>query len=398
MGPDSSEEQAQEVTIVAHDIGPVGGMERQLVQLIKGLQGLGHEITVIGRVCELPPGCEVTFRRVSGPGRPFLLAYPWFLLAGSVAVRRWRRGVVQATGAIVLNPVDAIAVHYCQQAGIATATRATAFARAYAAVVERLNKVGERLCFSLNPAALFLCVSEGVSDELRHYYPRAAERVLTVHNGVDASAFAPGARDAEIASFRAQLGVAPERKLAAFVGGEWERKGLEEAIQALAEAREWDLVVAGAGDRDRYSRLAASLGVASAVHWLGVTRDVPLVFAVADALVFPSTYEAFPLVVLEAAAAGLPILATPVNGVRELLADGVSGLVIERDPGSIAAGLRTLAADPALAARMGAAAREAALGYSWERMVSAHHDLYQRIGAARRTVSSAPGGLVDRVE
>src|SRR6201999_4479880 len=49
---------------------------------------------------------------------------------------------------------------------------------------------------------------------------------------------------------------------------------------------------AGAGDRERYEELARSLGVPEAVHWLGVSRDVPLVLAAADALVFPSTYEA----------------------------------------------------------------------------------------------------------
>jgi UDP-glucose:(heptosyl)LPS alpha-1,3-glucosyltransferase len=119
------------------------------------------------------------------------------------------------------------------------------------------------------------------------------------------------------------------------------------------------------------------------VRWLGVTRDVPLALAAADALVFPSTYEAFPLVALEAAAAGLPILATPVNGVRELIRDGESGFLIERDPDSIAAVLRRLGDDAGLRARVGAAAREAVSAYSWERMIARHHELYGELAAAR---------------
>src|SRR5271168_4824924 len=102
-----------DVTIVAHDIGAVGGMERQLTELILGLRRLGHHVTVIARTCELPSGSGVAFHRVRAPGRPFLLAYPWFMLAGSLAVRRWRSGVVQVTGAIVLNRVDVVAVHSC---------------------------------------------------------------------------------------------------------------------------------------------------------------------------------------------------------------------------------------------------------------------------------------------
>ena len=91
------------ITIVAHDIGPVGGMERQLVALILGLRRLGHPVSVIARTCELPSGSGVEFHRVRTPGRPFSIAYPAFLLAGTLAVRRHRRGVVQATGAIVLT-------------------------------------------------------------------------------------------------------------------------------------------------------------------------------------------------------------------------------------------------------------------------------------------------------
>src|SRR5580692_3858332 len=108
-----------EVTIVAHDVGSVRGMERQLSELVIGLRKLGHQVTVIARSCELPAEAGVSFRRVRGPSRPFLIAYPWFMVAGSLAVRRWRRGIVQATGAIVLNRVDVIAVHYCQQVGAA---------------------------------------------------------------------------------------------------------------------------------------------------------------------------------------------------------------------------------------------------------------------------------------
>ncbi|MHB8532873.1 MAG: glycosyltransferase family 4 protein [Solirubrobacteraceae bacterium] len=398
---DTSTSQPHEVTIVAHDIGPVGGMERQLVQLISGLRRHGHPITVIGRVCELPPGVEVDFRRVRGPGRPFLIAYPWFLLAGTLAVRRWRRGIVQATGAIVLNQLDTVAVHYCHQAGVATPSRAGPTGRAYIAAVTVLNKLSERLVYGIQRRARFVCVSDGVAEEIRTYFPAAAERVVTIQNGVDLDAFAPGSRAAEASELRQRLGVAPRRLAAAFVGSEWERKGLEPAIRALAQAPEWDLIVAGGGDRGHYEGLARGLGLAGRVHWLGVTKDVPLALAAADALLFPSAYEAFPLVALEAAAAGLPILATPVNGVRELIEDGRSGLLIDAHPASIAVRLGELAADPDLRRRLGAAARESVMRFTWERMVRRHHELFQSLppapaGARARRAASAPAGRSPR--
>jgi glycosyltransferase involved in cell wall biosynthesis len=368
-----------EVTIVAHDLGSVGGMERQLAELVLGLERLGHRVTVIARKCVLPPDSRVVFHRVRGPGRPFLIAYPWFLLAGSIAVWRWRLGVVQATGAIVLNRVDAIAIHCCHQAYTAMPGRPTPLFRSYGKAVGVLKRVGERWCVRRSGGARLVCVSEGVAAEMREYFPAAANRVLSIHNGVDTEAFAPGVRLAEARALRESLGIAGERLVVAFVGGDWEHKGLGLAIEALAEAGDWELVVAGRGHEDSYRALANSIGVAERVHWLGVVEDVQVVYELADAFVLPSSYETFSLVTFEAAAGGLPILATDVNGVRELIEDSESGFLIERTPQDIAEHLTRLACDAQLRERLGDAARRSVLRFSWEQMVAAHEALFEQL-------------------
>jgi glycosyltransferase involved in cell wall biosynthesis len=372
------------VTIVAHDIGPVGGMERVLADLILGLRGRGHEITVIARTCELPAGAGVDFHRVRGPGRPFLIAYPWFLLAGSLALRRRGRGVIQATGGIVLGPVDILAVHYCHQVGPANPSRSTLLFRLNIKLVRVLKRVAERLSFRANRTATFVCVSDGVADEVRAHYPALADRVRTIHNGIDTDAYAPGSREAEAQAMREQLRIAQDRLVAVFVGSEWERKGLRPILHALALAPEWSLVVVGHGDEGRYRELAESLGVADAVRWVGVTQDVGLMYALADAFVLPTSYETFSLVTFEAAASGLPILATPVNGISELIEEGENGFLIEPEPVSIAQRLGLLAADPGLRTRLGEAARRSALRFGREIMVAKHHELYQRMAASRQ--------------
>lgn len=381
------------VTIVAHDIGPVGGMERQLAELAIGLRRAGHEVQAIARTCELPPEAGVVFRRVRGPSRPFLVAYPWFALVGSLLVWRHRRGVVQATGAIVLNRVDAISVHCCHQVHRASPNRPLPLLRWYVRAVGLIQRVCERLCFRANRAATFVCVSEGVAEEMREHFPPLADRVVAIHNGVDTGAFSPGTRAGEARALRERLGVAPERRVLerdaekaprgrlvlAFVGGDWGHKGLRTVIEALARAPEWDLVVAGRGLVAPYQQLADSLGVGEAVHWLGVVRDMPVVYELADAFVLASGYETFSLVTFEAAASGLPIVATPVNGVRELIEDGRNGFLVAPDPGAIAERLRQLAADPALRERLGAAARQSALDFSWGEMVVKHQALFRRL-------------------
>jgi UDP-glucose:(heptosyl)LPS alpha-1,3-glucosyltransferase len=373
-----------DVTIVAHDIGGVGGMERQLTDLIVGLRALGHDVTVIARTCELPAQLGLTFHRVRAPGRPFLLAYPWFLLAGSLAVRRWRRGVLQVTGAIVLNRADVLAVHYCHQVGPVNPSRSTRIFRMQVTLAGILKRLGERVCFHTSRAAAVVCVSDGVAAEVREHFPALAERVLTIHNGVDTDAFAPGVRAAEAGAMRASLQIAADGLVVVFVGGEWARKGLEPAIRALADSPQWTLLVAGAGERAAYEQLAESLGVAERLRWLGVTSDVALLYQLADAFVLPSSYETFSLVTFEAAASGLPVLATPVSGVRELIEDGHNGFLITRDPQLIAERLGRLAADPQLRLRLGRNARESAVRFSGERMVHEHHELYERLAQRRR--------------
>ena len=81
------------VTIVANDVGGVGGMELVLAELVRGLVASGDEVTVIARTADIP-GADFSFQRVRGPSRPFVVAYPWFLVAASLSLRRHRRGAL----------------------------------------------------------------------------------------------------------------------------------------------------------------------------------------------------------------------------------------------------------------------------------------------------------------
>ena len=378
-----SGEPPQAVTIVAHDVGSVGGMEHQLGELIAGLRRRGHPVTVIAWKCVLEDGVDAEVHIVGGPRRPFPVGYLSFLVRGSLAVRRHRRGLVQTTGAIVLNRVDVLAVHCCHQVYRAAPRREGALYRAYESIVGLMKRVGERVIVERNRRAAIVCVSEGVADEMREHYPRAAGRVLAIHNGVDTEAFRPGGARERARGLRASSGIAPERLVASFVARGWGHKGLGQLIEALAQAPAWDLLVAGSGDERSYRSLAERAGVADRVHWVGVVSDVQTVYEASNAFVLPSSYETFSLVTFEAAATGVPVLATDVNGVRELVNDGTTGFIIRREADDIARRLNDLAGDPQLRERVGAAAREAALAFSWERMVDRHVAVYGALAARR---------------
>jgi glycosyltransferase involved in cell wall biosynthesis len=134
---------------------------------------------------------------------------------------------------------------------------------------------------------------------------------------------------------RESLGCTAEDVLLAFVAlGHFERKGLPLLLEALGVAKNSKLkaIILGGSqsDIDEYRGRANRIGLNGHVKFVPTQKDVRPYLWAADALVLPSYYEVFPLVALEAAAAGLPLLVTPLNGVEEFLRDGENGLLMQR--------------------------------------------------------------------
>src|SRR5919204_507405 len=132
--------------------------------------------------------------------------------------------------------------------------------------------------------------------------------------------------------------------------GHFERKGLPLLLDALGALRNpaLKLVVVG-GEADlvaAYRARTVRAGLDRQVKFIGLQRDVRPYLWAADAFVFPSAYEAFSLVAFEAAAAGVVLIATPVNGVREFLRDGDNGILVERSVGGMIDGIRRFQALP----------------------------------------------------
>jgi glycosyltransferase involved in cell wall biosynthesis len=371
------------VTLVAHEVGSIGGMERQLAELATGLLGRGHPVTVIARKCQLPPHPRLRWVRVPGPSRPFSLAYPWFFVAGSLLLRLRGRGLVHTTGAIVFNRADLSTVHFCHHGFVRRSPDArrervsTPLRRLNSRLGMLLSLRAERWCYRPKVTKQLVAVSQGVAHELEEEFPDVADCIAVIPNGVDLDEFRAEPEDREHA--RRRLGLEATDLIALFVGSEWERKGLRLAIQALSGAPRWQLQVVGDGDEAGYAELARRLGVSDRVRFAPKTPRVAPFYAAADAFVLPTAYETFSLVTFEAAAAGLPLLVTRVSGVEEILRSDVNGWFIERDADAIAARLERLAVDAGLRASMGAAARAAAESFSWSSMVEYYAAHYGRL-------------------
>jgi glycosyltransferase involved in cell wall biosynthesis len=188
---------------------------------------------------------------------------------------------------------------------------------------------------------------------------------------------------------RAELGIGADDVLLLFVGRVVPIKRLDLLLEALATARRAEprlrLALAGDGEeRPRLERRAAALGVAAEVRFLGYRRELRPLFAAADVVVLSSDNEGTPVSLIEAAAAGLPAVATDVGGVREVVAEGTGTLVPRGDVAALAGALTRIAAEEGLRASLGANARERALArFGAARLIGDVDALYRELLARR---------------
>ncbi len=359
-----------------------GGHERCVAEWARRLAAR-HRVTIVSHsVADLPEGLVrwIPVRPVDGPSA---LQYLGFYLRAGAIVRRLKGHVVHVQGPNC--PVfDVSSIHTVVRAKYRILTKSREFRRemglarhlSWRAHYLAAMHVEKRLF--RRPKGMLLPVSRGVARELITAYGTPPDKVEPVSNGVDLDAFRPPL-SGERAKVLETLGFHPDGHYALFVGGEWARKGLPFALEVMARCGGGiDLLVVGAGPEAHYRAQAQRRGIGDRVHFLGPRTDVAPLYRVGLALLMPSLYEAFSLVSLEAAASGLPVLASPVSGTEELIVDGENGWVLPADPEAWARRLDALAADGTLWARMSVRAREAASCFPWERAVERFEELYAR--------------------
>jgi D-inositol-3-phosphate glycosyltransferase len=229
--------------------------------------------------------------------------------------------------------------------------------------------------------------SEHERQALVQLYGADAERVLIIPPGVDVARFRPLDR----ATSRRSLGLGPGRILL-YVGRLERLKGVDilfRAVAGLDDAADVRVIVVGGSanspELGRLRRIASTLGIAGRVTFQGSLPQerLPEYYGAADICVLPSFYESFGLAALEAAACGIPVVASRVGGLPTIVRDGETGyLVAWRCPGPFQERLDLLLRNENLRHQMGRAAREHAEGLSWELSAGRLCGLFQELVVA----------------
>lgn len=224
----------------------------------------------------------------------------------------------------------------------------------------------------LRRAAAVIALSGPQAELLETRYGVRRSRIVVIPNGVEDAFYA-----ASDSGGRAQHD-GPLRLL--FVGRLGVQKNVGRLLDALTfVSSDVEVVIVGDGElRDELSRQVDRLGLAG-VRMVGAQRGPELVkwYRWADAFVLPSDKEGMPLVLLEAMAAGLAIIATDAPGIREMV-DGV-GLLADLNPESLGAAVEEVAAAPELLAQLSARSAARGMGYQWDASVSKLDQLYDSV-------------------
>ncbi len=336
------------IGLIARRFDPAGGgTERDLIVTARILAEAGHEVaTFAAEIRGEFAGLRVIPVATPRTGRTLKL-----LAFATRAADTARRG----GAAIVLSFARILDADILRSGGSAHASyvaaarqwqsRAGAVAMALS-LYHRAQMMIERRGFTSPRLRRTIAVSDLVRKDLVATFGINPAATVTLYNGVDLLRFRPESRDSLRYAVRRDLRLTDQTPLIAFAGNGFARKGLRFLIEAWPAIDSGAQLVVAGTDRalPHYRKLAQRTGVGDRVHFLGVQTQIERIFAAADGFVLPSLFEPFGNVVMEAMAAGLPVLCSKACGAAELFDPAMRELVIDdpTDLSALVAGLNTL--------------------------------------------------------
>lgn len=366
--------------VITHQIKKGDGQGRVNYEVVLEAIRRGHHLTLLASEIapELKENNAVNWVPIPVNGYPseFIRNFI-FAQKSSNWLRKHRHEVdlIKVNGAITKGWTDVNAVHFVHsswwQSPVHISRQHRNLYGLYQWLYTGINTYWEKQAF--HHTKIIVAVSKKVAQELVNIGVSPA-KIRVIVNGVDLQEFRPGI------SSRSKLGLPENVNLALFAGDiRTTRKNLDTVLQALVKVPNLHLAVVGNTEGSPFPELANSLGISKRVHFLGYRRDIPDIMRAVDLFVFPSRYEACSLVLLEALASGLPVIAATVTGGAELVTSEAGIILPDTDDiDALAAALLQLQ-NNLLRQQMGKAARIVAEQYSWTNMAQTYLDLFEEL-------------------
>ena len=377
------------VAIVVESLHSQGGVGRRTSELVRKLLSAGHEVHVYANRWD-PKAAEgasfhyIPMLKLGRAAKP--LSFAWFC---SALIPRSRHDLIHTQARVFRYDVATLGVGchraYLDAVGIDPEKAPDRRLHRTILHIERSMLASERFAAQRR----IIVNSNKCKGELVDYYSVPETSIDVARNGVDHGVFSPDIRASLGPTVRRELGMSPDELMVLFVGSGFQRKGLDtliEAVGRLRRGRSLRLFVVGRGKRDEHSRLAADVGIAEQLTWIGQSdpSDIVKYYAAADIFALPTRYDPFANSTMEALACGVPVVTTNANGVSEILRDGTDGLIVEPDEAdALSERLRALADDADFRTRLGSNGRVAVEPYTWSKTAERTAAVYETIMAKR---------------
>lgn len=368
------------VAVVTHKLIKNDGQGRVNYETVLEALRRGHQITILST--EIEPQLKNQVEWISIPVKGWATEFIRNLVFSGrsgnwLRKNRFNLDLIQANGTITNATTEVNVAHFVHGSWLRSPFHISRSRRdlygLYQWIYSSFNAYWEKKAFT--ETQLVIAVSDKIAEDLLSI-GITAKNLEVIPNGVDLEQFSPEKLE------RDSWGLPDLVPLALFAGDiRFSRKNLDTVLKALVQVPELHLAVAGIIEGSPYPSLAASLGIAERVHFLGLRKDIAKLMKAVDFFVFPSRYEPFGLVVLEAMASGLPVITAKTTGASSLVTEA-AGMVLANpdDREGLSIALEKLAKDSLLREKMGKAARLIALEHSWGKMAQKYVDLWEKIG------------------
>jgi UDP-glucose:(heptosyl)LPS alpha-1,3-glucosyltransferase len=341
------------IALIREKYTDFGGAERYVASLAENLALRGHEIEIFTRTWKTrnndgnsgTPSFHPVLRRVPILKGPSFLQILSFALNVRKMLQRDRYDIIHSFERTLYQDIYR-AGDGCHKEWLAQRRKIDPPGKGILHQINPLHRTLlwiEKQIFSEKGCRAVMTNSRRGKKEIIDLYGVPEEKISVIYTPVDSKRFFRERREESRVKLLQQFSIKPECSLLLFVGSGFKRKGLTATLKALPLLPfPVHLLVVGKDRLSPYKRLAENLGIEKTVTFTGPITDVVPYYQGADLFIFPTIYEPFSNVCIEAMAAGLPVVTSRINGASEVLREGENGYIIEDplDPAEIAVKIR----------------------------------------------------------
>lgn len=368
------------IAFIVHDYHRTGGHSRYVYELATRF-ARAHEVHVFANRVAGERDPRITFHPIPALRFNALASVLTFIVPATLQ-RLAHFDIVHAQGLCGLRQ-NVVTAHMCQPAWYAAQEKHMGALTLKQKVFRALVQPIEKHTFQSRSTRAVIAVSKRVANDLDACYQRR-DQVSVVYHGVDLNTFNPDNRSRFRAIVRSELNLAEDCFTALYVGDL--QKAGPPAIEAVARIPDAHMLCVSSSRTESYRALAAKFGATDRIHFMPATNRIERCYAAADAFVFPSFYDTFGMVVSEAMATGLPVIASKAAGVSEVIEHGVSGIVLDEawDVPALASSLERLKSDASMRDSMGRAGRRVIENFTWDKTAAETMTVYERVVSTPR--------------